>query len=128
MMRDQLSLIQEILVGQKPVRYNRKNNKLYIDTNWHNLLAGEFFLVEAYGVVDPEEFIKVWSDRWLREYVSTLIEESWGRNLTKFTGMTLPGGVQFNGEAILNRALDKRQRMEHEMLSSYSVPPLDMIG
>jgi hypothetical protein len=42
--------------------------------------------------------------------------------------MSLPGGVQFNGEKIYNDAVDTRTKMEQEMISSYSLPVLDMIG
>ena len=52
----------------------------------------------------------------------------WGSNLTKFIGMQLPGGVQFNGEQILQQALDEKQRLEDEMIASYSLPVHDMTG
>jgi hypothetical protein len=42
--------------------------------------------------------------------------------------MTLPGNVQFNGEAILNDALAEITKLEEEMISSYSLPITDMIG
>jgi hypothetical protein len=42
--------------------------------------------------------------------------------------MTLPGGVQFNGEQILSDAREEIQRLEEEMASSYSLPATDMIG
>jgi hypothetical protein len=42
--------------------------------------------------------------------------------------MTLPGNIQFNGEQILNDARDEITRLEEEMISSYSLPVIDMIG
>jgi hypothetical protein len=42
--------------------------------------------------------------------------------------MSLPGGVQFNGEKIYNDALEARTKMEQEMISGFSLPVLDMIG
>jgi hypothetical protein len=42
--------------------------------------------------------------------------------------MSLPGGVQFNGEKIYDDATEELRRMEDEMISSYSLPVLDMIG
>jgi hypothetical protein len=42
--------------------------------------------------------------------------------------MTLPGGVQFNGEKIYNDAVAERQELEEEMISSYSLPITDLIG
>jgi hypothetical protein len=42
--------------------------------------------------------------------------------------MSLPGGVQFNGERILTDSQQEIEKMEQEMISSYSMPVLDMIG
>jgi hypothetical protein len=42
--------------------------------------------------------------------------------------MQLPGGVQFNGEKILNDAVTEIEAMEKEMISSYSLPVADMVG
>ena len=42
--------------------------------------------------------------------------------------MVLPGGVQFNGEKILNDAQAEIAKLEEEMINSYSLPVADMIG
>jgi len=128
MVMEHLSLLTEMLVGKQPIRYARHKDRLYIDTDWGNLAVNSYLLVEAYEVVDPEVYTDAWNDRWLQNYATVLIKEQWGSNLTKFTGMSLPGGVQFNGEKIYNDAVDARTKMEQEMISSYSLPVLDMIG
>lgn len=129
MTMEHLSLISELLVGQQPIRFTRHKNRVYIDMEWNlKVQAGEYLLIEAYEVIDPEIWTDVWSDRWLQNYVTALIQENWGRNLTKFTGMTLPGGVQFNGERILEDAKADIAKMQSEMLSSYSLPVSDMVG
>ncbi len=128
MVMEHLALMTELLVGKQPIRYSRHKDKLHIDMDWNTVAIGEFLLVEAYEVVDPEIYIDAWNDRWLQNYATTLIKEQWGSNLTKFTGMSLPGGVQFNGEKIYNDALDARTKMEQEMISGYSLPVLDMVG
>jgi len=128
MVQQNLSLIQEILVGKQPIRYNRHVNRLHIDMNWNKLVPGQFVVVEAYKVVDPDEFHDMWADRWLTRYATALIGVQWGSNLTKFIGMQLPGGVQFNGEAILNRYMQEQKDLENEMLFGYGLPPSDMMG
>jgi hypothetical protein len=128
MVMEHLALITEMLVGQQPIRFNRHKNRLYIDMDWGMINTGEFLLIEAYEVVDPAEWSQIWSDRWLQNYTTAKIKYQWGSNLTKFTGMSLPGGVQFNGEKILNDADDEIKKMEQEMISSYSLPVSDMIG
>lgn len=128
MVMEHLALITEMLVGQQPIRFNRHKNRLYVDMDWNSIKTGEFLLIEAYEVLDPDEWNQLWSDRWLQNYATAKIKYQWGANLTKFTGMNLPGGVQFNGEKILNDADEEIKKMEQEMISSYSLPVSDMIG
>ena len=128
MVMEQLALITEMLVGQQPIRYNRHKDRLYVDMDWGKINVGEYLLVEAYEVVDPNEYTDVWADRWLQNYVTAKIKYQWGSNLTKFTGMQLPGGVQFNGEKILGDSQQEIEKMEAEMISSYSLPVSDMVG
>jgi hypothetical protein len=128
MVMEHLALITEMLVGQQPIRYNRHKDRLYVDMDWGKINVGEYLLVEAYEVIDPNEWTDVWADRWLQNYVTAKIKYQWGSNLTKFTGMQLPGGVQFNGEKILGDAQAEIEKMEAEMISSYSLPVSDMVG
>jgi hypothetical protein len=78
--------------------------------------------------VDPTVFADVWKDRWLYRYTTALIKKQWGLNLTKFVGVQMPGGVQFNGQQILQDAQDEIRKMEEEMITTYSLPPSDMVG
>ena len=128
MVMEHLALVSELLVGQQPIRYNRHKDRLYVDMDWGKYNVGEYLLVEAYEVVDPDLWSEVWGDRWLQNYTTAKIKYQWGSNLTKFTGMQLPGGVQFNGEKILGDADAEIQKMEAEMISSYSLPVSDMVG
>ena len=128
MVMEHLALISELLVGQQPIRYSRHKDKLYVDMDWDKIRTGEFLLVEAYEVIDPEVYTDVWGDRWLQNYTTAKIKYQWGSNLTKFMGMSLPGGVQFNGERILDDAAREIEVLENQMLMNYSLPPSDMVG
>jgi len=123
-----LALISEMLVGQQPIRYSRHKDRLFVDTKWDNYNVGDFLLVEAYEVIDPDTFTDVWADRWLQNYCTEKIKYQWGSNLTKFSGMQLPGGVQFNGDKIFSDAQQALLKMEEEMILNYSLPVADMIG
>ena len=123
-----LDLLDEMLVGKQQLRFNRHTNKVYIDADWDDLTLGTYIVVEAYKTVDTTSGSDVWKDRFLQNYATAKIKYQWGSNLTKFNGMTLPGGVQFNGEQILSDAREEIQRLEEEMASSYSLPATDMIG
>ena len=120
--------LEQLLVGQQPLRYNRHVNKLYIDTDWNIINVDDYIVIEAYQVVDPNVFTKTWGDRWLARYAAALIKQQWGQNLKKFQGMQLPGGLTFNGQQIYNEATEEREELEQEMITSYSLPVTDMIG
>lgn len=124
----QLQFLEDLLVGKQPIRYNRKTNKLYVDMDWTKVTHGSYLIVEAYQIVDPNSYSTVWNDWWLQRYATALIKKQWGSNLTKFSGMQLPGGVQFNGEKIYNDAVDEIEKAEQLMITNYSYPPEYMVG
>jgi len=123
-----IRMIEEILVGKQMFRYSRVGNKLHIDMSWDRAQAGTFIVCKAYKVWDPATYADIYKDRWLLRYASCLIKIQWGSNLTKFEGLQLPGGVQFNGQKIYDDAVAERQQLEEEMATSYSHPPEDMVG
>lgn len=123
-----LALLEEILVGKQPLRYNRHTNKLYIDMDWDRVAVGSYIIIECYTVTDPDTYSDVWKDRWLQNYATALIKENWCEGLTKFSQLQLPGGVTFNAEQKLNEARDEKNRLEEQMISSYSLPVADMMG
>lgn len=123
-----LSLIQEILVGKQPLRYNRHKNKLYVDMDWNKYNDGEYLLVEAYEVVDPNIYSDVWNDRWLQNYTTALIKQQWGSNMKKFGNMQLPGGIVMNGQQIYDEATEEVNNLERDMVFNISLPVSDMIG
>lgn len=117
-----LQFLQEILVGRPLIRYNRHINRLYLDVTKSTLNAGSYIIIEGYDIIDGETYSDVWQDRFLQNYASALIREQWGLNLTKFSNMSLIGGVQFNGEQILSEA--KNDRKEMEEMAKTSLQPL----
>jgi hypothetical protein len=123
-----LRLIEELLVGKQPIRYNRHRNILHVDTTWSRFSDGQYLIVEAYEVVDPNEFTDVWNDRWLKRYATALIKRQWGTNTKKYGQMQLAGGMYFNGQQIYDEAITEIKELESEMINSYSLPVTDMIG
>lgn len=128
MAMEHLALIQQLLVGQQPVRFNRHTDRMYIDTDWNKLKVGMFVVIECYRVVDPYEYRDAWGDRWLSRYTTALIKKQWGNNMKKFSGMQLPGGITMNGQQIYDEAAAEIASLEAEMINSYSLPVLDMFG
>jgi len=123
-----IQLLEQLLVGEQPIRFNRIMNRLAIDMDWNKVNVGEYLVVEAYQIVDPEVYSNVWNDRWLQRYSTAMIKQQWGANLTKFKEIKMPGGMVFNGDKIYNDAIDEIKKLEDEMINSYSLPVSDMIG
>jgi hypothetical protein len=124
-----IALAEEMFVGKQGLRYNRHQNKLFIDMSWgEKVLVGEYIIVEAYQIVDPETFNDVFNDLWLKRYATAQIKKQWGINLKKYEGLQMPGGVTFNGQTIYTEAEEEITKLEEEMLNSYSLPVSDMMG
>jgi hypothetical protein len=113
-----IAFIQEILVGKPMIRYNRRVDKLFIDSSRKILTPGSFIIIEAYDIVDENLYADFWKDRWLQNYATVLIKENWGSILTKFENVQLVGGVTFNGIQILNDAKEERLRLEEQAINS----------
>jgi len=123
-----IQMLEQLLVGQQPIRYNRRSNRLYIDMDWNRAPVGTYILVEAFQIVDPEVYQKVWSDRFLQKYATALIKQQWGTNLTKFQDIALPGGARFNAEKIYDDATREIEKMEATMTSGFTYPVSMMMG
>ena len=113
-----LEFIQEILVGKPLIRYNRRNNKLFIDIKKDLLVPGSFIIIEAYDIIDETEYSDFWRERWLQNYATVLIKEQWGSNITKFDNVQMVGGITFNGQQILNDAREERRTMEEQAINT----------
>ena len=124
-----LDFLDHILVGEKPLRFNQHDNRLYIDMDWTNdLQVGEYLVIEAYRKLDPTVYTDVYNDIYLKRYVTALFKKQWGANLAKFNGVTMIGGVSLNGQQIYSEALQEIDKLEQEIRSSYELNPAMMIG
>ena len=102
MVKSELELINQLLVGQKPIRFNKHTNRLYIDMDWlRDVSLGDFLIVEAYKLLDAETYTDVYNDRMLKKLATAYIKRQWGTNLKKFSGVLLPGGVMPGGVILL---------------------------
>ena len=124
-----LDLLDHILTGERPVRFNQHKNRLYIDMDYgEDVKAGEHIIIECYRKLDPSTYTDVFNDIYLKKYVTQLIKRQWGANLIKFGGVQMLGGVTLNGEQIYQQAIDEIQRLEEEMKNAYELPPNYMMG
>lgn len=124
-----VALAEELFVGRQSLRFNRHINRLYIDMAWSEKVnVGEYIIIEGYQKINPDTFTDVYNDRWLQRYCTAQIKKQWGENLKKFEGISMPGGVSFNGQKIWDEATDEITKLEEEVINTYSLPVSDMVG
>jgi hypothetical protein len=120
--------IDFILHPDKQIRFNRRQNRLYLDTDYSSMKVDDYIIIQCYRVLNPNEFTKVYNDPFIKKYLTLLMKKQWGQNLIKFRGVKLPGGVELNGREIYEDAVRELEKLEERMTYEYELPPLDLIG
>jgi hypothetical protein len=128
MVKSYLEDIDFLLTTDKQIRFNKRQNRLYLDFNWEGNNPGDFLVIDCYRILDPNDFTKVWNDSFLKKYLTSLIKKQWGQNLIKFRGVKLPGGIELNGREIYEDAERELSEIRDRMTTDYELPPYDFIG
>jgi hypothetical protein len=123
-----LETVNFILNTHKQIRFNQRTDRLYLDIDWSELQVGEFLVIDCWAANDPNEYSRIWNDSFLKPYVTALVKKQWGQNLIKFQGVKLPGGIEFNGRQIYEDGQADLDKIQEKMMSTYELPPLDLIG
>tara|TARA_R100000278_G_scaffold59141_1_gene48508 strand:+ start:91 stop:936 length:846 start_codon:yes stop_codon:yes gene_type:complete len=128
MVKTYLEDIDFLLTTDKQIRFNQRQDRLYLDIDWAAEEAGQYIVLECYRALDPTAYSQIYNDPWLKKYLTALLKKQWGQNLIKFKGVRLPGGIEFNGREIYEDGQREIDTLLEKMTSEYEVPPLDMIG
>jgi len=128
MVKSYLEDIDFLLSTDKQVRFNIRQNRLYMDIDWGFVPVDTFFVIDCYRILDPNTFTNVYNDRFIKRYLTALIKRQWGQNLIKFKGVKLPGGVELNGREIYEDAQREIDQIMDKMSMDYEMPPYDTIG
>lgn len=123
-----LETINFLLNTHKAIRFNQRQDRLYLDVNFNNIREGEYIIIQCYRAMDGDDYSRVWNDSFLKPYLTALIKRQWGQNLIKFQGVKLPGGIEFNGRQIYDDAQADLDKIKEKMSSTYELPPMDLIG
>ena len=128
MTKTYLEDINFLLTTEKQIRFNQRQDRLYIDIDWDSMTSGDYLILDCFRAMDPNDYTRVWNDSFLKPYTVALIKKQWGTNLLKFQGVKLPGGTELNGRQIYDDAEKDLNRIREIMSNTYELPPLDMIG
>ena len=124
-----LRTLDMLFSGETPVRFNRVNERLYIDWDWAtDIQVGEWIVAEGMIIIDPDTYTKAWNDRLLKKLATSYIKRQWGNNMKKFGGMQLPGGVTMNGQQIFEEATREIESIEKDIRDTYEAPPQFLVG
>ena len=128
MVQTKLEDITFLLNPNMRYRFNIRQDRLYIDADWAQINVGDYFVIDCFRILDPDDFTRVYNDPFLKRYFTALCKKQWGQNLIKFQGVQLPGGIQLNGRQIYDDGVAELTEIRSKMASDYEMPPLDMIG
>jgi hypothetical protein len=128
MVKTYLEDIDFLLKTDKQIRFNKRQNRMYLDIDWTQQKPDSFFIIDCYRILDPNDFTKVYNDSFIKRYLTALIKRQWGQNLLKFRGTKLVGGLELNGRELYDDAEKEIETIISRMSMDYELPPYDFIG
>jgi len=128
MTKSYLEDIDFLLTTEKQIRFNQRQDRLYLDIDWGAQQLGDFIVIDCFRALDPEEYKQIYNDPFVKRYYVASLKKQWGQNLIKFRGTKLPGGIELNGREIYDEGVRELQALRDRMAMDYEMPPLDFIG
>ena len=128
MVKTYLEDLDFLLNTQKQIRFNKRQDRLYLDIDWGSISIGTYIIIDCYSTLDPNDYTRIYNDSFLKPYLTSLIKRQWGQNLIKFQGVKLPGGIELNGRQIYDDGQKEIDALMEKMSNTYELPPYDLIG
>lgn len=134
-MQQYLSLLDMKLSGTVQIQYSKQQDKLFLlgEKGTNDLIPGKYLMIEvAIDESDSDNSTttrhSIWNHEFLKEYTTLLIKKMWGTNLSKFEGITLPGGITLNGKDMKDEAKEEIEKLMEKFRSEQEVPPSFFVG
>ena len=121
-----MALVEFLFFPPKMYNFNQRTHRLWIDGTTDKL--GRYLVLQCMAKPNPDIFPDLWNDMWLKEFATALTKAQWGRNLTKYNQVQLPGGITLNGDRILTDAQNELQTLKDRFSMDFMDPPLDCVG
>lgn len=126
-----MQYINEVVdtLSSKPIyEYTRYMNKLQLYRGVENMKADDVIALKISRIISPENYVKIYNDRWLKKYVTALFKLQWGNNLRKHSGIQMLGGVTVNGMEIMSEAREEIEYLEERLDIEFTEPVGIIIG
>ena len=120
-----LATLNAILNAFSPTRFSYSTGKLFIDLDWSTTFTNtdtKNILIKCYVSIDPETNTRFWDNIFLKRYTIALIQKQWGKNLSKYNGITLPGGTQLDSKNIIDEANKELDSLKEEIMNFEANP------
>jgi hypothetical protein len=132
-MQQHLSLLDMKLSGVPIINFDRQRQRLYFYQSKEDFEVGSYIMLEVYADIDPDtgvlsDYVSLWNHKFLKNYTTALIKRQWGINMSKFEGMTLPGGVTISGRQILEDANQDIEMVMTKFREEEDIGPMFFVG
>jgi len=117
-----IKLIEDFFQPEKAINFSKVTGRIYIDGTMSTMTTDDYIVIQAYVLLDPEQYIKIYNDRLLKKYVTALIKKQWGANMAKYDGVQLPGGITLKGGQIYAEAANEVDQIENEIRRTQELP------
>lgn len=129
MYKQYINMVHFMFVGEKPVRYNRLMEKLYIDLDWLQAVRpGQYIVIRTYELVDPNQYMYVWNDQGLKDLTIAYFKMQWAQNLSKFGNVQLLNGITIGANDFYNIASTEKKEAEEKVKRERSKPLGFIVG
>lgn len=135
-MREYMATLEFLFFPPIQFNFNQRTHRLFMDTNNFKkdaggtigTQAGRMVCIECMVKPSPDVYPDLWNDLWVKEYAVALVKAQWGRNLTKYNQVNLPGGITMNGDQILSMAREDIKNIKDRFAMDWADPVLDEVG
>lgn len=118
--RQHLQDVNFLLAKHVEFDYNSTTRTLFlIDSMDVDMTLGMAY----YQRVDySDENSTLYDHAWIKRYSAALTKKQWASNLLKYTGTSLPAGLQTNADSILSEAKEEIEKLDDELQLVWSLP------
>ncbi len=128
-MQQYLETLEWTLYPPITYNFNKRSHRLFINSeDFGNSGLGDYLVMECDVKVNADMYDDVWDDMFLKRLSVAYAQLAWGRNLTKYSQVQLPGGISMNGDQIYNDAKEEIATIRERFAMDYASPVLDIVG
>lgn len=128
-MRQYIETLEWMIFPPISYSFNRRTHRLFINSDSFNGVGeGDYMVFECDVTPNPDMFPDVWNSMFLKRLATAYVQLAFGRNLTKYQSVQLPGGITMNGDQIYADAKKEIADIQERFALDYADYPLDLVG